>query len=123
MSLLRRRCWGTEDEDLVLGLWGWNGAEHVAGCSGGERHSVMWSDACGIQGTDGVGGGPWKKRTQISCSMVTEKLVSPYTLFQEKREASFFSLETIPFLRLKLEWGKEVLEEWDPPGEERNCWK
>lgn len=48
MSLLRRRCWGTEDEDLVLGLWGWNGAEHVAGCSGGERHSVMWSDACGI---------------------------------------------------------------------------
>lgn len=44
MSLLRRRYWGTEDEDVVLGLWGWNGAEHVAGCSGGERHSVMGSD-------------------------------------------------------------------------------
>lgn len=38
------RCWGTEEGDLELGLWGWKGAQHVAGCSAGERHSVMWSD-------------------------------------------------------------------------------
>lgn len=44
-ELIKEKDWGTEDEDLVLGLWGWNGAEHVAGCSGGERHSVMWSGA------------------------------------------------------------------------------
>lgn len=55
--------------------------------------------------------------------MVTEKLVSPYTLLQEKSEASFFSLETIPYLRLKLEWGKEVLKECDPLREERSCCK
>lgn len=31
MSLLRSRCWGSEEEDLVLGLWGWNGAQHGGG--------------------------------------------------------------------------------------------
>lgn len=76
MSLLRRRHWGTEDEDLVLGLWGWNGAEHVAGCSGGERHSVMWSDACGMQETGRVGRGLWKRRTQISCSVYSHREAS-----------------------------------------------
>lgn len=56
----------------------------------------------------GIGRGEHK---YLALSMVTEKPVSPYTLFQQKSEASFFSLETVPHLRLKLDWGKEVLEE------------
>lgn len=97
MSLLKRSYQGAEDEDLVLGLWGWNGAEHMAGCSGGQRHCdvlrCVW-DA----GDSGVGGGHWKRRTQISCSMVTEKPVSPYTLFLEESEASFFFFHWRQFL-------------------------
>lgn len=69
---------------------------------------------------EGIGRGDHK---YLALSMVTEKPVSPYTLFQEKSEAFFFSLVTIPYLRLKLEWGKEVVEEWGPPVEERSCWK
>lgn len=62
-----------------------------------------------------------ERRTQISYSVCGHREAS---VSQEKSEASFFfSLETIPYLRLKLEWEKEVLEEWDPPGEERSCWK
>lgn len=73
MTLSRRRCWGTGDEDLELGLWGWNGAKHVAGCSGGERHSVMW-DA----GDGRVGRGHWKgEHKYLTLSVVTEKPVSP----------------------------------------------
>lgn len=49
-ELTKEKVLGTGDEDLVLGLWGWNGAKHVAGCSGGERHSVMCSGVCGMQG-------------------------------------------------------------------------
>lgn len=70
-----------------------------------------------------MGGTGRGEHKHLALSMVTEKPVSPFTLFQQKSEASFFSLETVPHLRLLLEWGKEVLEEWDPPGEERSCWK
>lgn len=64
---------------------------------------------------EGIGRGEHK---YLALSMVTEKPVSPYTLFQKSEASFFFPLETISYLRLKLEWGKKVLEEQDPPVEE-----